>query len=204
MWRSARQRPVSGANPRSPKQRRSQSRRCRCGLSVSTIWLPPGCLTGMYTPGALYMSGQRCSHGRLIFPAACRIPAAWPLFPVSLSAYPGSDSRGVLKGSLAFARPVFSLPVAPGQIRSLGFFPERRTLQLPATHVRAETNAKYPPGTTHPTRSDLLPEHSLDICHLVSHRPLPSSPLRRLVSAHHLAHARCGVPGYHRPSRTHP
>jgi len=64
--------------------------------------------------------GRRCSHGWLIF-SGRRLPRSSGLALIPRCRLPptrGSGSRGIIKGSLAFARPVFSLPVAPGRIGS--------------------------------------------------------------------------------------
>jgi hypothetical protein len=51
-----------------------------------------------------------------------------------------------------------------------GFFPELRTPQLPATHVRAGTGLEHWPGATSPTSSSALQStSSLAPCDLVSH-----------------------------------
>lgn len=74
--------------------------------------------------------GQRCSHdqrwvsGRRSPP----LPAARPYYPVTRPAFPGSRLRGIIRGSLLFTRPAFSLPGYPRTERGpLGFFPELRT-----------------------------------------------------------------------------
>jgi len=62
------------------------------------------------------------------------------------------------------------LACAPGWNGTrFGFFPELRTPQLPATHVRAGTGLEHWPGTTPPTSSALQSAHSLAPCSLVSH-----------------------------------
>jgi hypothetical protein len=62
------------------------------------------------------------------------------------------------------------LACAPGWNGTrFGFFPELRTPQLPATHVRAGTGLEHWPGATPPTSSALQSAHSLATCNLVSH-----------------------------------
>ena len=48
-WR-VRQRPVSRANPRSPRQRSERSSALRVRVPVSSPWPPAGCLTGVWMP----------------------------------------------------------------------------------------------------------------------------------------------------------
>ena len=47
-WR-VRQRPVSRANPRSPRQRKDRWMALRCGFDIK-FPASPGCLTGMWMP----------------------------------------------------------------------------------------------------------------------------------------------------------
>ena len=69
------------------------------------------------------------------------------------------------------------LACAPGWNGTrFGFFPELRTPQLPATHVRAGTGLEHWPGTTPPTSSALQSAHSLAPCSLVSHVLSPVVP----------------------------
>ena len=71
---------------------------------------------------------------------ACRFPTAGPYGPAGTSHPRGSPSRSLNGGSLTFAHPDLLLACGPRMERALlGFFPELRTPQLPATHVRAET-----------------------------------------------------------------
>jgi hypothetical protein len=66
------------------------------------------------------------------------------------------------------------LACAPGWNGTrFGFFPELRTPQLPATHVRAGTGLEHWPGATPPTSSALQSAHSLATCNLVSHALRP-------------------------------
>jgi hypothetical protein len=74
------------------------------------------------------------------------------------------------------------LACAPGWNGTrFGFFPELRTPQLPATHVRAGTGLEHWPGATPPTSSALQSAHSLATCNLVSH------DLRPVIHRQHLA-----------------
>ena len=69
------------------------------------------------------------------------------------------------------------LACAPGWNGTrFGFFPELRTPQLPATHVRAGTGPEHWPGATPPTSSALQSAHSLATCNLVSHVFRPVDP----------------------------
>jgi len=62
------------------------------------------------------------------------------------------------------------LACAPGWNGTrFGFFPELRTPQLPATHVKAGTGLEHWPGATPPTSPALQSAHSLATCNLVSH-----------------------------------
>jgi len=80
------------------------------------------------------------------------------------------------------------LASAPGwNGNRFGFFPELRTPQLPATHVRAGTDSEHWPEAMPPTSPALHPASSLATCDLVSHdlRPVlhakhPFHPLARL------------------------
>jgi hypothetical protein len=62
------------------------------------------------------------------------------------------------------------LACAPGWNGTrFGFFPELRTPQLPATHVRAGTDPEHWPETMPPTSSALHPASSLAASDLASH-----------------------------------
>ena len=72
------------------------------------------------------------------------------------------------------------LACAPGWDETrFGFFPELRTSQLPATHVRAGTGLEHWPGATPPTSSALQSAHSLATCDLVSHVLGPVIPCEK-------------------------
>jgi hypothetical protein len=72
------------------------------------------------------------------------------------------------------------LACAPGWNGTrFGFFPELRTPQLPATHVRAGTGLEHWPGATPPTSSALQSAHSLATCNLVSHVLGPIIPCKK-------------------------
>jgi hypothetical protein len=98
--------------------------------------------------------GRRCSHGRLIF-SGRRLPHSNGLALLPRCHLPptrGSDSRGIIKGSLAFTRPVFSLPVAPGRIgspwaSSLSFpprsYPRRTSGRRQALSTRLELRIRH-------------------------------------------------------------
>src|SRR3954471_14301455 len=70
------------------------------------------------------------------------------LGPVLHSFHPGlQDDEASTKGSLSFARPSFSSPVAPGKERGpFGLNPGLRTPQLPATHAKEETGHRARAG----------------------------------------------------------
>jgi hypothetical protein len=75
------------------------------------------------------------------------------------------------------------LACAPGWNGTrFGFFPELRTPQLPATHVRAGTDPEHWPEAMPPTSPALHPASSLATCDLVSHGFRPVHP-----SKNHLA-----------------
>jgi hypothetical protein len=72
--------------------------------------------------------------------AACRLATAGCYHPAGPSHPQGSALRGIIRGSLVFARPVFPSPVVPGMERGpFGLNPELRTPPLPATHLRTGT-----------------------------------------------------------------
>src|SRR3954471_23055588 len=70
------------------------------------------------------------------------------LGPVLHSFHPGlQDDEASTKGSLSFARPPFSSPVAPGEERGpFGLNPGLRTPQSPATHAKEETGHRARAG----------------------------------------------------------
>jgi hypothetical protein len=102
--------------------------------------------------------------------AACRSSTARPCTPVfvpSAGALGNEASAGVHSRS-----PVRSSPRLRSRMERerFGFFPELRTPQLPATHVRAGTGLEHWPGATSPTSSSALQStNSLAACDLVSH-----------------------------------
>ncbi len=55
--------------------------------------------------------------------AACRFPTAKSLHPGPAPIIRGSTSRGIIKGSVSFARPAFPSPVTPGWSGTLGLLP---------------------------------------------------------------------------------
>lgn len=97
---------------------------------------------------------RRCSHDWLIF-SGRRLPHfnGLALLPrCHLPPTRGSDSRGIIKGSLTFTRPVFSLPVAPGRIgspwaSSLSFaprnYPRRTSERRQALSTRPELRIRH-------------------------------------------------------------
>jgi hypothetical protein len=91
-----------------------------------TVGPPPsssGLRRGFHVPrardaagvGALYAPGRRCPPGRRESTAR-RLPprSGLPCAPLPHPTGGGLFSRGVIEGSLVFARPAFPLPVAPG------------------------------------------------------------------------------------------
>jgi hypothetical protein len=83
--------------------------------------------------------------------AACRSSTARPCTPVfipSPEALGNEASAGV--HSRSPVRPSPRLPSRMERVR-FGFFPELRTPQLPAAHVRAGTDLEHWPGATSPT-----------------------------------------------------
>ena len=108
--------------------------------------------------------------------AACRSSTARPCTPVfipSAGALGNEASTGVHSRS-----PVRSSPRLPSRMERerFGFFPELRTPQLPATHVRAGTGLEHWPEAMPPTSSALQPASSLATCDLVSHVFGPVDP----------------------------
>ena len=83
------------------------------------------------------------------------------------------------------------LACAPGWNGTrFGFFPELRTPQLPATHVRAGTGLEHWPGATPPTSSALQSAHSLATCNLVSH---VLSPVIAHEQPHQFSRLKCRI-----------
>ncbi len=84
--------------------------------------------------------------------AACRSSTARPYTPVpvpSPEAHNNEASTGIQFRSPVRPSP---LPAPPGWNGTrFGFFPELRTPQLLATHVKAGTGPEHSPGTTQPT-----------------------------------------------------
>ena len=81
--------------------------------------------------------------------AVCRFSTAKSLHPGPAPITRGSTSRGIIKGSLSFARPAFPSPVAPGWSGVLGLLPELHTPPLPATHVEVGTGIGHLPELRH-------------------------------------------------------
>jgi len=95
--------------------------------------------------------GQRCSHDGEDSPAAaCRSSTARPCTPVFIPS-PGALGNEASAGVRSRA-PVRSSPRLRSRMERarFGFFPELRTPQLPAAHVRAGTGLKHWPGATSP------------------------------------------------------
>ena len=93
--------------------------------------------------GALCTPGPRCSHDRLLVTGRrCRISAASPA--LGATSHPrGFRCRGINESSLAFTRPAFPLPVAPGWSGRPWAFPLMlRTPPLPAKHVKVGTGPR--------------------------------------------------------------
>ena len=107
---------------------------------------------------------------KTVRPPLAAPPAARPCTPVfipSAGALGNEASAGVHSRS-----PVRSSPRLCSRMERerFGFFPELRTPQLPATHVRAGTGLEHWPGATSPTSSSALQStSSLATCDLVSH-----------------------------------
>ena len=105
-------------------------------------------MDALYTPGPAVLS-QPVDLPRPP-PAASQRPG--PVLRCRLPPIRRSDSRGIVKGSLAFARPVFSLPVAPGRIgcpwaSSLSFaprsYPRRTSGRRQALSTRPELRIRH-------------------------------------------------------------
>ena len=136
----------------------------------------------------VHTAGETCPA------AACRSSTARPCTPVfipSPGALGNEASAGVHSRS-----PVRSSPRLRSRMERerFGFFPELRTPQLPAAHVRAGTGLEHWPEATSPTSSPVLQStSSLAACDLVSHILGPviaheqphaiSRPPRRIRSA---------------------
>lgn len=89
---------------------------------------------------------------------ACRFPTASPYSPAETSHRRGSPSRSLNGGSLAFAHPDLLLACGTQVERApLGFFPELRTPQSPATHAEAETGHHTLTRVLHPRHQPNLP-----------------------------------------------
>ena len=120
--------------------------------------------------------------------AACRSSTARPCTPVfipSPGALGNEASAGVHSRS-----PVRSSPRLHSRMERVrfGFFPELRTPQLPATHVRAGTGPEHWPGATSPTSSSALQStNSLATCDFVSHilRPVITHAQPHRTLPHH-------------------
>ena len=139
------------------------------GFSVPRGWLTDrhrsalGPRRGCHVPherdttglGALSTPGRRCSRGAASVPPAPPHSQRPVLHPAAASHRRGSKLRGIIEGSLAFARPAFPLPVTPGWNRSpwastLGFAPrscprrtpgrERALSTGPELHLRPLSN----------------------------------------------------------------
>jgi hypothetical protein len=145
-----------GIAPSSRSAYRQVDRRTPTGLSCCACASRDRAGRPLYPPlprGRWCAPDRRLSSGR--HPPLCCGQSLRPRWNIHRR---GSPSRGVIRGSLAFAHhpgtvgcrpgagkphgfpPVFSSPATPGWNRSrLGFDPELRTPQLPATHVEAET-----------------------------------------------------------------
>jgi hypothetical protein len=111
----------------------------------------------------VHTTGENCPA------AACRSSTARPCTPVlipSAGALGNEASAGVHSRS-----PVRSSPRLRSRMERerFGFFPELRTPQLPAAHVRAGTGLEHWPEAMPPTSSVLQPASSLAPCDLVSH-----------------------------------
>ena len=119
----------------------------------------------------VHTAGENCPA------AACRSSTARPCTPVlipSAGALGNEASAGVHSRS-----PVRSSPRLRSRMERerFGFFPELRTPQLPAAHVRAGTGLEHWPGATSPTSSSALQStSSLATCDLVSHVFRPVDP----------------------------
>lgn len=134
----------------------------------------------------VHTTGENCPA------AACRSSTARPCTPVlipSAGALGNEASAGVHSRS-----PVRSSPRLRSRMERerFGFFPELRTPQLPATHVRAGTGPEHWPGATSPTTSSALQStNSLATCDLVSH---VLSPVIACEQPHQISRPRCRKP----------
>ena len=156
------------------------------------------------------LRGRRCAPDRRIR-LGQRLPlfTASPYGPAGTSHRRGSPSRSLNGGSLTFAHPDLLLACGPRVEREpLGFFPELRTPQSPATHVRAETghhalarvlHLRHQPNLTRclPLRSSALMSHI--VTGGLHHHA------RHLLLGQHVGqpqdHRRCGRPGGYRRRR---
>ena len=137
--------------------------------------------------------GQRCSHGRRNLPGR-RLPFlhGQALDPGLASHLPRLWVTRHQRGFTRFTRPVFPSPAHPGWNKAcFGFFPELRTPQLPATHVRAGTGLEHWPEAMPPTSSALQSASSLAACDLVSH---VLRPVITCVQPHARSRQRCRIP----------
>lgn len=149
----------------------------------------------------LYPETTRCSAAGPIPPTVAR-----PLFQGARSYRPGPHPisrscllRGVVKGSLAFTRPAFSLARSSldGTRTTLGTLPGLRTPQTRGLQStpRRETGIEHSPGATvRPTSPHLLPSSSLAVCDLVSHDRRRHGTLRQLGPSGQLGGPLPGTP----------
>jgi len=104
-------------------------------------------------------------------PAASQRPV---LHPAGTSHLRSQKSRSIIRGSVAFTRPVFPLPVVCGwNAGPWASPPELRTEPLPATHVGVGTGLEHWPGTTPPT--SVVGPLTSAFTRLVQHRVAPPS-----------------------------
>ena len=124
--------------------------------------------------------------------AACRSSAARPC---TLAFIPPSRALGNEASAGVHSRsPVRSSPRLRSRMERerFGFFPELRTPQLPATHVRAGTDLEHWPGAIPPTSSALQPQaHSQHAtsCRTSSAQSIPQNTLISCSSPHRLGDA---------------
>jgi hypothetical protein len=98
------------------------------------------------------------------------VPPRPGLAPRSSSHLPGLWVTRHQRGFTHVRPSGLPLACAPGWNGTrFGFFPELRTPQLPATHVRVGTGLEHWPGVTSPASPVLQSANSLAACDLVSH-----------------------------------
>jgi hypothetical protein len=177
---------------RHPAPARDLGRRC---LRLTGRARRSRTLTGFHVPHARAAIGVGApsTPGPAVFTrptkicpaAACRSSPARPCTPVLHPPSGVLGNEASTRGSRLFARPIFPSPARPGwNAPRLGFFPELRTPQLPAAHVRAGTGHEHRPGATPPTTSSRPPIQRTHSQHATSCRTssAQSSPTNSRIS----------------------